>query len=39
MKKSPSEEQKKEFVSGWDWDRMTAQDESVWDAIFACLEQ
>jgi pimeloyl-ACP methyl ester carboxylesterase len=29
--------QKKEFLASWDWNRMTAQDEDVWDRIFASL--
>jgi dipeptidyl aminopeptidase/acylaminoacyl peptidase len=38
LKKSPSEEKKKEFVQSWDWDRMTAQDGKVWEKIFAFLD-
>lgn len=30
-------EQKKAFVDSWDWRRMTAQDEGVWEEIFATL--
>ena len=37
-KKQPSDEAKAEFVKSWDWDRMTAQDESVWNKIFSCLD-
>ncbi len=29
--------QKADFIASFDWDRMTAQDESVWQEIFACL--
>ena len=32
------EEQKRKFVAGFDWNRMTAQDEAVWREIFAALE-
>ena len=38
LKKSPSDEKKKEFVQSWDWNRMTAQDDTVWEKIFAFLE-
>ena len=31
-------EQKKAFVESFDWDRMTAQDETVWEKIFAVLD-
>jgi pimeloyl-ACP methyl ester carboxylesterase len=31
-------EQKAEFVASFDWERMTAQDEAVWQQIFACLD-
>ena len=31
-------EQKAAFVGGYDWDRMTAQDDSVWIEIFTLLE-
>ena len=30
-------EQKKAFVDSFDWDRMTAQDEDVWEKILECL--
>lgn len=30
-------EQRREFVAGFDWDRMTAQDDAVWQEIFAAL--
>jgi len=32
-------EQKAEFLAAYDWDRMTAQDESVWKEIFTCLDR
>jgi dipeptidyl aminopeptidase/acylaminoacyl peptidase len=32
-------EQKKEFVDSFDWNRMTAQDEKVWEKIFEHLEK
>lgn len=31
-------EQKKSFVASFDWNRMTAQDESVWSEIFKTLD-
>lgn len=31
-------EQKADFISSFDWDRMTAQDQSVWKEIFNCLD-
>ena len=37
-KKLVTEQQKKEFLAGFDWNRMTAQDERVWNAIFECLD-
>lgn len=33
-----SEEQKREFVRSVDWNRMTAQDMTVWERIFATLD-
>ncbi|MBQ7012141.1 MAG: alpha/beta hydrolase [Clostridia bacterium] len=33
-----SEEEKRAFVSSFDWNRMTAQDEDVWANILACLD-
>ena len=30
--------QKKEFLASFDWNRMTRQDESVWNLIFECLD-
>jgi len=38
MKKAPTAEQKADFVKLWDWDRMTAQDDAVWEKIFGCLD-
>ncbi len=32
-------EQKQAFLAKYDWDRMTAQDEAVWQEIFACLDK
>lgn len=32
-------EQRAAFVASWDWGRMTAQDENVWQEIFAWLEK
>ena len=37
-KQSETDLQKKEFLASWDWDRMTAQDERVWDEIFRCFD-
>lgn len=34
-----TDEQKKNFVESFDWDRMTAQDEDVWAKILECLEK
>ena len=33
-----TKEQKDAFINSWDWDRMTAQDEEVWEAIYRALE-
>ena len=33
-----TDDEKKAFVSGYDWDRMTMQDGEVWDKIFAHLD-
>ena len=33
-----TDEQKKAFVSSFDWDKMTEQDEAVWNKIFECLD-
>ena len=32
------EQKKREFVAKWDWNRMTAQDEKVWQKIFDVLD-
>ena len=32
-------EQKAAFVGGYDWDRMTAQDETVWEKVYQALEK
>ena len=32
-------EQKAAFVANYDWDRMTAQDEAVWDKVYQALEK
>ncbi len=31
--------QKKQFVDGFDWDKMTAQDDAVWQKIFETLDK
>ena len=38
-KKDLTNEEKAVFVASYDWDKMTEQDESVWKAIFDCLDQ
>jgi hypothetical protein len=38
QKKLVTEKQKEEFLATFDWDRMTSQDEKVWNAIFEHLE-
>lgn len=38
-KKELTDEEKAVFVASYDWDKMTEQDESVWKAIFDCLDQ
>ena len=38
QKKLVTEQQKKAFLAGFDWNRMTAQDERVWQVIFDCLD-
>ncbi len=38
QKKLISEGQKRSFLDSFDWHKMTAQDEAVWDKIFACLD-
>ena len=35
--KLDTDEQKKEFLASFDWNRMTEQDSAVWDEIFRCL--
>ena len=37
-KKNASKEEKARFVASYDWERMTAQDESVWQKIFDHLD-
>jgi dipeptidyl aminopeptidase/acylaminoacyl peptidase len=37
-KKLETEAQRKAFVASWDWDRMTAQDDAVWEERFAWLD-
>jgi hypothetical protein len=37
-RKNAGAEDKKNFVSSFDWDRMTVQDEALWDKIFAHLD-
>lgn len=37
-KKLMTDAQKAKFVSSWDWNRMTEQDESVWNEIFSALD-
>lgn len=37
-KKLVTDEQKKEFLASFDWDRMTKQDDAVWKVIFECLD-
>ena len=36
-KKNITKEEKEKFVSSFDWDKMTAQDETVWEKIFGAL--
>ena len=38
QKKLVTKDQKAEFLSSFDWDRMTKQDENVWNKIFECLD-
>ena len=38
-KKLATKEQRAEFLALWDWDRMTRQDETVWNEIFECLDE
>jgi len=37
-KKNVTEADKKQFVAAFEWDKMTEQDERVWEKIFAHLE-
>ena len=37
-KKNVTEADKKQFVAAFEWDKMTEQDERVWEEIFAHLE-
>ena len=37
-KKNLTKEDKANFVTSFNWDKMTEQDEAVWDAIFAHLD-
>lgn len=37
-KKNITKEEKEKFVSSYDWDKMTAQDETVWEKIFETLK-
>ena len=37
-KQLETDEQKKAFVSSFDWKRMTKQDEKVWEEIFRTLD-
>lgn len=37
-KKNPTQAEKASFVASFDWEKMTAQDEAVWDEIFAHLD-
>lgn len=38
-KELETKEQKQEFLNSYDWNRMTAQDESVWNEIFKVLDE
>lgn len=38
-KKRVTKEEKVRFVASYDWNRMTAQDEKVWEAIYTHLEK
>ena len=38
QKKLSKPEEKKAFLAEYDWHRMTAQDEAVWEQIFATLD-
>lgn len=37
--KKASKVEKAEFVASFDWNRMTVQDEAVWEKIFAHLDE
>lgn len=37
-KQLQTDEQKKNFLATWDWNRMTAQDDTVWAETFNCLD-
>lgn len=37
-KQLKTEEQKKAFIASYDWDKMTEQDEAVWEMIFKTLD-
>ena len=37
MKKLTTPEAQKAFMAGYDWKRMTEQDEEVWEEIFRAL--
>ena len=37
-KKPLTDAQKAAFMASYDWERMTAQDETVWDEIYRALE-
>ena len=37
-KKLVTDEQKRAFLLSFDWNRMTEQDESVWEDVFECLD-
>lgn len=37
-KQLQTDEQKKNFLASWDWNRMTSQDDTVWAEIFNCLD-
>lgn len=37
-KRLSSPEEKSKFLASFDWNRMTAQDETVWNKIFECLD-
>ena len=39
VKELETENQKSDFVASFDWNRMTAQDEKVWNEIFKTLAE